>query len=75
MKTIVEFAGLKTEIDRDKIKEDGFDVDFNGKMMVRFEYRGAGYVPVDAMNHGGENCFSEIQNEKVKFSHISFSNE
>ena len=61
----IKFNGLETEVSEEELKDDVFDVDFNGRLMVRFSRENGVIIPINAMNGGGYNCFGEIRDEKV----------
>lgn len=73
MKVKVTFAGLETVINESdlSINDGGFiDINFNGRMLVRFMKENSILKPIDAMNGWGDNCFQEIKGEEIGLKRI-----
>lgn len=61
----LKFNGLETLVQDEELKEEVFDINFNYQMMVQFSHEGGKIVPINAMNGGGFNCYSDIKDEKL----------
>lgn len=61
------FNGMSKIISGDILKNEIFDIDFNGHMKVQFKQLSDGeIIPINAMNGWGVNCFNEVKNKKAK---------
>jgi len=69
MKIKAQFAGMEKVIDESFLKtDDGViaGIDFDGNMMVAFCNVGNGkFIPVDAINGYGDNCFDDVKDEEL----------
>lgn len=61
----LKFNGLEKLVSNEEIEKDIFDIDFCGKMMVQFSKENGEIIPINAMNAGGFNCYSEIKDKKL----------
>lgn len=63
-KAVLQFNGLKAEILKIDLEKSILEVDFNGELLVQFTKQENGdFVPTNAMNGYGENCYDEIKNK------------
>ena len=61
----LKFNGLETLVSDEELKEDVFDANFNGQILVQFSKENGEFTPTNAMNGGGFNCYSEIWDKKL----------
>ena len=60
MLILIEFERIFVEMSDQLLKENQFDIDFKGQMMVRFEKREGKCIAVNGINGYGDNIASEI---------------
>ena len=61
----ITFEGMTAEVPDDEFKQDVFDVDFSGCMMVQFTRQEDGTIkPTNGMNGWGQNIADEIANSE-----------
>lgn len=59
----ITIKGLTTLMPEHFMQEGIHEVDFDGKLKIRFYREGGILKIVDAMNGYGDNCFEEVKNE------------
>ncbi len=65
MKTL-KFDGMEVAISDEDLQNDVFDIDFGGHIKVQFTKQKDGkYIPTNAMNGWGDNCYQEIVDKEV----------
>jgi len=63
----IKVGELITEIDRNILAEDVFDVDFGGSYKLQITNENGAFIVTNAMNGYGDNCFSKYKADKVTF--------
>jgi len=65
MKTL-KFDGMEVAISDEDLQQKIFDIDFGGHIKVQFTKQDNGkYIPTNAMNGWGDNCYQEIADKEV----------
>jgi len=63
---ILKFDGFEQEISDKELNENVLEIDFGGHMKVQFTKQEDGnYIPTNAMDGWGDNCYQEISDKKV----------
>jgi hypothetical protein len=57
---IIQFEGMETEISKEELEQEIFDVDFNGQQMVQFQKIGGLIIAINGMNGWGDNNAEEV---------------
>jgi len=68
-KVKIIFNGMTAEISEETFMKREFDVDFNGRLKVRFQWGGIfqninNIKPINAMDGYGNNCFDDIKDDR-----------
>lgn len=62
----LSFRGFATTLSEDELSLDVMHINFGGAMLVEFTKQEDGsYLPTNAMNGWGDNCYDAIKHEKV----------
>ena len=61
----IKIAEFEKEIKFSELREDYFDVDFDGRQKIRFGTKNDTVQILDAMNGYGDNNFNEMINEMI----------
>ena len=65
MKTL-KFDGMEVAISDEDLQQNVFNIDFGGHIKVQFAKQDDGkYIPTNAMNGWGDNCYQEIADKEV----------